>query len=122
MKITRETKVNNEPLLGAKVIFTKHSKRNKKSYAYKFVSPDKVYEVIKYSHYPETGDGPCIICDDGSVGDVPMNALDYDIVSMPETKPSFTPITIVLETREDLLNLYHSNFDSELFDLLEETK
>jgi hypothetical protein len=121
MKITRETKVNNEPLLGAKVIFTKHSERNKKSYAYKFVSPDKVYEVVGYSNYPNKGCGPQIRCDDGDIGDVPMDELDYDIVSMPE-KSKFTPITIVLETRDDLLNLYHNNVDDELIKLLKETK
>lgn len=124
MKITRETKVSNEPLLGAKVIFTKHSKRNKKSVGFQYghVSPDKVYEVIGYSHYPEDGKGPQILCDNGSVGDVPMNEMDYDIVSMPETSKRFTPITILLETREDLVNLYHSYFDTELLKLLKDTE
>lgn len=124
MKITRETKVNNEPLLGAKVIFTKHSKRNKKSVGFEYghVSPDKVYEVVGYSHYPEDGCGPQIECDDASIGDVPMNEMDYDIVSMPEENISFTPITILLETRQDLVNLYHSYFDTELQKLLEETE
>lgn len=124
MKITRETKVNNEPLLVAKVIFTKHSERNKKSVGFQYghVSPDKVYEVVGYSHYPEDGKGPQIRCDDGTLGDVPMCEMDYDIVSIPEAKTIFTPITIVLETCEDLKNLYDNNFDSELSKLLEETK
>lgn len=121
MKITRETKVNNEPLLGAKVIFTKHSERNKKSVGFEYghVSPDKVYEVVGYSHYPEDGKGPQILCDNGDVGDVPMNEMDYDIVSMPEVNTRFTPITIVLETHDDLWRVYHSGFGENLGKFLE---
>lgn len=124
MKITRETKVNNEPLLGAKVIFTKHSERNKNALGFKYghVSPDKVYEVVEYSHYPEDGCGPRIMCDNGTLGDVPMSDMDYDIVSMPKATSSFTPITILLETRDDLLNLYYRGFDDKLLNLLGETK
>lgn len=122
MKITRETKVNNEPFLGAKVIFTKHSERNKNSYAYKFVIPDKVYEVVSYSHFPSKGAGPRIVCEDGTEGDIPMEELDYDIVSMPETNKRFIPITLLLETREDLENLYLGYFDTELLKLLKDTK
>lgn len=125
MKITRETEVNNEPLLGAKIIFTKHSERNKKSYVfeekYRQVSFDKAYEVVGYSHWPKQGRGPQVVCDNGEIGDVPMSSADYDIVSMPE-KSKFTPITIVLETEEDLWNLYRSNFDDELQELLKELK
>lgn len=112
MKITQEVTPDTTPLLGAKIIFTKHTERNKRSagFRHNHVKPDTVYEVAGYSHYPNVGEGPQVRCEDGSLGDVLMSSMDYDIVSMPDKSYKFDPITITLETYQEaqhLINLCH---------------
>lgn len=104
MKIeTLTLEQNNEPLIGAQVVFTKHSKKNQEHIgAQMWLTFGKLYTVVSYSHYPEVGDGAEIVCDDGFAGDVPMNDLDYDIVSVPEKASTFAPVTITLESQEEV--------------------
>lgn len=98
MKISKQSSTNNEPLLGAKVIFTKHTEDNRNHGLVKSnkIKLSKVYEVVGYSswHCPQ------VLCENGTLGDVPMSEMDYDIVSMPEKK--FVPVVITLETEEDV--------------------
>lgn len=69
------------------------------------VKPDTVYEVVGYSHYPNIGEGPQVRCEDGSLGDVPMSNMDYDIVSIPDKSNKFNPIILTLETYQEVQNL-----------------
>lgn len=107
MKITQEVAPDTTPLLGAKIIFTKHSERNKRAAGFRnnHVKPDTVYQVVGYSHYPDIGEGPQVRCEDGSLGDVPMSNMDYDIVSMPDKSNKFYPITVTLETYQEAQHL-----------------
>lgn len=107
MKITVSTpEINHHhPLIGAEVVFTKHSEKNKNHYgASSWLTLGKVYTVVNYSDYPCIGDGPRIMCDNNTHGDVPMNELDYDIISRPSAKPAppFTPVTITLENQDEV--------------------
>lgn len=107
MKIEVATPNENlHPLIGAEVVFTKHSKKNQEHIGAKYwLTLGKVYTVVNYSDYPKIGDGPRIMCDHDSTGDVPMRELDYDIISRPNAepiKPVFSPVTITLENQDEV--------------------
>jgi len=107
MKITVATpQACLHPLIGAEVVFTKHSEKNKNHIGAKYwLTLGKVYTVVNYSDYPEVGDGPRIVCDNNSAGDVPMRELDYDIISRANSvahEPPFQQVVITLENQDDV--------------------
>jgi len=109
MKIERTESSDNssQPLLGAKVIFTKHSANNWKMIEAQGNTPwltlSKVYEVTSYDN---CGD-PCITDDNGWQCDAAIADFAFDIISMPDKQPEkFKNVVITLESMEEVTDLY----------------
>ena len=87
----------------AQVVFTKHSEKNRK-YSQgreKWLTLGKIY-TITYDQYND----PCITSDDNTLCSGPMAVMDYDIISQPSPqKGEFAPVSVVLESEEDIMNM-----------------